>query len=79
MKTIVCLLLGTSLLSIGCKGTPKDEGPSLPPLASARPRSDAPPELQRLLPKEQLNESNARVQAKLLEETLQREGGFAQK
>lgn len=75
MNRVCCSLLAASLFAVGCTSTDKRPTDSLKQTVSAKPSSEVPAELQRLLPKEQLNEKNARAQAKLLENTLRREGG----
>jgi len=72
MKTICKALLLMALASTGCSTAEKQvEGPKL---TAAGKSPEVPVELKKLLPKEQLSEKNAHSQAKLLEDTLYREG-----
>ena len=75
MKTVYFLLALGLFGSIGCTGLERNPAEPVKVTAAGKSPTDVPLELRKLLPKEHLSEKNAHAQARLLEETLIREGG----
>jgi hypothetical protein len=72
MKSHRFALLLLGLLAVGCTSMKKQTAPA-PATASAAKPADTPTPVARVLPSEQLNEKNAKVQAQLLEEALKQD------